>query len=275
VAARDPKSAHPFALERLTADEWEELTFLLAWGDDRRVERLKAPDGGLDTVLPRVGRPGEAERGWQAKHHTGPIDWSDCQRSLDRAVDLWKVEHVTFTFPRDLTRPERLKFSEKLESRRDGVTVDFWSGSHIRARLSADDAGERAARRFFGHHDPIEVMERAMRAGGELSRGEHAVAREFAIDEFVQGEDPHFHWAIYKRVGDEGEPPRTPGAIMRLLFSHGESRLYADAVPRSATAVKHYGPRVKVLADDSEEGREAHCWQSCRAVADGYSYGRA
>ena len=91
--------------------------------EDGRVVRLRAPDGGLDTVLPDEHDARRATRGWQAKRHAGRIDWADCERSLDRAVDTWKPRRVTFTFPRALTRGEHEKFAERLGRRHSGVAA--------------------------------------------------------------------------------------------------------------------------------------------------------
>lgn len=151
---REPHSAEPFQLERLTDDELEELTFLLARQEDQGVVRLRAPDGGLDTVLPDDQNARRATRGWQAKRHTRRIDFTDCERSLDRAADVWKPTRVTFTFPRALTRGEHEKFTERLGRRHPDVAVDYWNGAELSARLLADDAGERIARLFFGDRDP-------------------------------------------------------------------------------------------------------------------------
>jgi len=140
--------------------------------------------------------------------------------------------------------------------------VDYWNGAELSARLLADDAGERIARRFFGDRDPVGVMERAFRAGGELSRGDHVLDREFAVEEFVQG-DPHFAWAIYKRPTGTPEPQQTPGAILRLEFRRGEDVLLADALPRSVSSLEHYGPGVTLVTDDSPAGAEAR-----RMIAD-------
>ncbi len=259
---REPHSAEPFQLERLTDDELEELTFLLARQEDRRVVRMRAPDGGLDTVLPDEHNASRATRGWQAKRHTRRIDFTDCERSLDRAADVWKPSRVTFTFPRTLTRGDHEKFTKRLGRRHPDVAVDYWSGGELSARLMADEAGERIARRFFGDRDPIAVMERALRAGGELSRGDHVLDREFAVEEFVQG-DPHFAWAIYKRPTGTPEPQQTPGAILRLEFRRGEDVLLADALPRSASSLEHYGPGVTLVTDDSPAGADAR-----RMIAD-------
>ena len=131
---REPLSAHPYNLERLTDEEWEELTFLLANREDERVARLRAPDGGLDTLLPSEDRAGKADRGWQAKHYPGDIHWHKCVKSLDRAVALWEVNHVTFSFPRDLNQAEHITFHEKLSGRHDGVTVDYWAAAKVSAK---------------------------------------------------------------------------------------------------------------------------------------------
>jgi hypothetical protein len=253
---RDPKAARPYAFERLTDDEWEELTFLLAHRENSAVVRLRAPDGGLDTILPSKDRPGKAERGWQAKHYPGEIHWGRCKESLDRAVEIWEPRRVTFVFPKDLSKDEHQAFVRHLAERHQEVTVDYLAKAKISADLDADGHGARIARRFFKADDPLEVMERALRAGGELSRGEHALDREFAIGDFVQGADPHFHWVIHKGLLGEPEPPRSPGAAMRLLFAKGDQRLIADAIPRSESSLQ-YGPRVTVIPDDTPEGREA------------------
>jgi hypothetical protein len=217
---RDPLSASPFAFERLDDEEWEEITFLLAHREDDRVVRLRASDGGLDTVLPSEQRRGKGERGWQAKHYGRDIHWHKCQQSLDRAVRVWAVRHVTFVFPRDLNQDEHQTFHNKLGGRHAGVTVDYWGAGAVSSRLLADDRGERIARRFFGVADPIGLIERAQRAGGELSRGQHVLDRESAVHEFLQSADPHFSWAIQMLTRGEPVLPPRPGAIQRQRRGH-------------------------------------------------------
>jgi hypothetical protein len=256
MAPRDPLSASPFAFERMDDDEWEEMTFLLAHGEDQRTVRLRAPDGGLDTVLPSAIRPGDGQRGWQAKHYGREIHWVKCEESLDRAVALWNVEWVTFVFPRDLTRGEHVAFHRRLGARHDAVRVDYWGAAEVSARLLEDDRGQRIAQRFFGPADPIGVMERALRAGGEFSTGEHVVERQAAVDEFVQASDPHFSWALFPLERGSPEPPQSPGAILRLHIARGSHVLLADAIPRSSAALAHYGPTVRLVTDDSAEGQE-------------------
>jgi hypothetical protein len=254
---QDPRSASPFNFQKLTKDEWEELTFLLAHRENDKVVRLRAPDGGLDTLLPSTDRPGKADRGWQAKHFPKEIRWDQCEESLDRAVQVWEPKHITFTFPHDLTSREHKNFQKHLVGRHKGVTVDYWAEGKMSADLLADDAGSRITNRFFGRKDPVEIMERAMRSGGDLSRPEHVLEREFAIDEYVDSADPHFQWVIHKLGPDDPEPEQSPGAVMRLEFRKGDSRLLADAVPRGQSSAENYGPKVTLITDDSKEGAEA------------------
>ena len=218
--------------------------------------RLRAPDGGLDTLLPSGQRPGKGERGWQAKHYGRDLHWNKCQESLDRAVRVWGVCHVTFVFPRDLNQSEHQTFHDKLGKRHAGVAVDYWGAGAVSSRLLADDRGERIARRFFGVIDPIGAIERAHRAGGELSRAEHLLDREAAIHEYLEGADPHFSWVVQRLTRDEAPLSPRPDVIMRLFFSRGDQVLVADAIPRSRTSATQYGPKVRLIADASPEGEE-------------------
>src|SRR4051812_44558289 len=104
MAQGDPRRQRQYRYGELTPGEFEGLVFRVAWADDRRVVRLQAPDGGLDTLLPDERRPGKAAHGLQAKRHTRSIDRDDCEQSLDRSVDLWEPRGLTFVFPRDLNR---------------------------------------------------------------------------------------------------------------------------------------------------------------------------
>lgn len=256
---RDPRSDTSFAFERLTADEWEELTFLLARREDNRVIRVQAPDGGFDTVLPDPGAPDRAQRGWQAKHFTKRIHWKQCQDSLDDAVKNWGARRVTFVFPINLSQPALRTFREKLVDRHAGVSVDHVGADGVAAMLLADDQGERIAKRYFGESDPVAVMERAMRAGGELSRPEHVLDREAAISEFTDA-DPTFTWVVHKLPEDAPDLSATPGSAMRLTFGRDGWRLIADALPRSAGSLGDLGPSVRLLLDGSREAEQINHW---------------
>jgi hypothetical protein len=78
MPAGDPKTPPVYRYRELPPPDFEGLVFRTAWVEDRRVVRVRAPDGGLDTIVPDASRAGKAERGWQAKRHAVSIDWEDC-----------------------------------------------------------------------------------------------------------------------------------------------------------------------------------------------------
>jgi hypothetical protein len=63
----------------MTPAKFQELTFLIAHHEDDRVISLERPDGGLDAGLPDPEDQNRMLLGWQAKRHTGRIDWPDCK----------------------------------------------------------------------------------------------------------------------------------------------------------------------------------------------------
>lgn len=82
MPAGDPKHPLPFPFGSLTDDEFDSLVYLLAQVSDPKVAKLRAPDGGLDTVRPSDDDPLVAAWGIQAKLHREHIKWADCRRSL-------------------------------------------------------------------------------------------------------------------------------------------------------------------------------------------------
>lgn len=176
MAEEKPLGPRKFDFGELTDEDFEEMCHELVrleWPD---VVKTAAPDGGADTLLPL--KEGGWERAWQAKRYTGTIYWSKCKESLDRVVDTYKVDRVTFCFAKNLTKKQQRKFDSDLKGRHDGVGVDFWDKAALTYRLYGSDEGKRIARHYFGDpaHDK-ELMVRAIRAGGELEGGGDAVER--------------------------------------------------------------------------------------------------
>jgi len=257
MTPRRAVSAGPFDLLGVTPSEWEEATFYLAeHHEDERVVRLRAPDGGADVLLPTRGEDGRRSRAWQAKHHTSGIDWGDCEKSLDRLRTFWNPRRVTFVFPRDLTGLEHATFEERLGARHADTEVDYWAEGKISSLLLADDHGERIAQRFFGREDPIAIMERALRAGGEMSTGAHALDRLEAVESFLRS-DPGSRWVAHTRKFDEGPPPRSPGAVVRFELRRGSSIVALDLVPEADGRGVALLPRVRLKTDDSPGGQQA------------------
>ena len=241
----------------MSADEFESLVFRLAWADDNRVVRLRAPDGGLDTLLPDDHRPGKADRGWQAKRHTKDIDWRDCEKSLDRAVEFWETRSVTYAFPRDLTGQEHATFHQRLAGRHRDVSVDYWAKSSLDARLATTE-GRRIAANVFQEHDAVALAERLLKAGSPLRSAEDFVAAEQAISEGLAELNLDYDWAIHRTTTDSPDVERSPGALLRLSFGRDQVLIHADLVLRHSSAASY--PGLSIQLEDSPEGNRARAW---------------
>lgn len=252
MPAGRPKHPDSFPFRDLTDDEFDELVYLLAHVVDSRVLKLRAPDGGLDTVLPVESDRSRAEWGIQAKLHREHIKWASCKESLDRAVDVWQASRVTFAFPRDLTANQHRNFVRHLDGRIPGVEVDWWGSTKLTALMTSGEEGRLVAKRFFHAEDPADIVDRASRAGGPLRTPTDVLDRYGAIGDFLRASDPHFEYKAVVRPRSGDEAPRTPNAVMRLEFSRGDEQLFVDAVPRTPSAAEHYGPRGAMRFDDAE-----------------------
>lgn len=194
------KHPTPFPFRSLTDDEFDVLVYLLAQVDDPKVARLRAPDGGLDTVRPSDTDPLVAGWGIQAKLHREHIKWPNCKQSLDRAVSIWGATRVTFAFPRDLTKNHHQLFHKHLSRRHPGITVDCWGESKLTGLLLASPVGRGIAKRFFHAEDPADLVDRALRAGGPPRTAADLLDRETVTAEFLSRADPHFDWVSTKRM---------------------------------------------------------------------------
>lgn len=257
VAKHDPRHPEPFPFASLTDDEFDELVFLLAQTSDRGLVKLRAPDGGLDTVSPSLDDPAVATWGIQAKLHRQHIKWSECRRSLDRAVEHWRPGRVTFAFPRDLTENQHKLFHKHLTGRHAGTAVDWWGASALTGTLLARPAARAIAKRFFNSEDPMELADRAIRAGAPLRTAQDLLERKELTGEFLQTADPHFAWVSIERPRSEEPVARTPGAVMRLEFGNGQLEQLFDAVPRHASVPEHFAPSGSVGFEDAATSRKA------------------
>lgn len=249
-----PLGPRPFDLHRLSDQEFEELCFRLVRIEAPGASATANPDGGADALMRSPG--GGFGRAWQAKHHTSGISWSKCRESLDRVVEVFGVEWVTFCFPVDLTKDLHLRFDAELCRRHSGVRVDSWDASDLQARLAVSKEGQRVARHYFG--DPSaapELITRAIRAGGNLASVEDAIERLRPIGEFLDGHDPFFVYPHYQYPNGEGPPP-APGSVISLEQSDGQRTVRIDAVPRDAEAAQRFRPILKVVFDGDDGDAE-------------------
>ncbi len=242
----DPKHPPPFPFRALTDAEFDELVYLLAHVSTASVAKLRAPDGGLDTVCPVASDPTTASWGIQAKLHREQIKWTNCKESLDRTVANWRAPKVTFAFPRDLTVNQHRLFHEHLSDRHPGVEVDWWGETKLTALLLEGPAARGIAKRFFHSEDPAELADRAIRAGTPLCTAADLLEREDATGQFLRSADPHFDWVSTKRTPTSEPVALAPGTAMRLEFGNEGHELIVDAVPRTPAAVEHFGPTGRV-----------------------------
>jgi len=239
-----------YDIGHLTDEDFERLCWLVVRSAYPTAEIIANPDGGVDALL-----PGASARAWQAKRYTGNIWWTKCKDSLDRAVAMWDLRHVTFCFARDLTHQQRQKFASELEGRHRGVQVDWWGVSELHARLSESDNGQAIARRFFGN--PIgdqEALRRAVALGGRLEGLDDAhqhleqVAGAFAF------KDPYYTVATVTHESDQPAPDMPQGtvAFIQRVGEGVTSRI--DVGIRHPELLEVLPPMVDLAFTDDAEG---------------------
>lgn len=256
MPAGDPRNPVAFRFEDLTDDDFDRLTYLVAHLKDPQVIKLRAPDGGLDTVRTREDKPDEASWGLQAKLYPAQISWSKCKASLDRAVTQWgRPDRVTFAFPRDLTENQHKLFVKHLVNRHPDVKVDWWGQTKLTAALNGSPEGGAIAKEFFHREDPVDVADRLARAGGPLRTVDDLLTRQGAIGEFLQTAGPHFRFQTTQGRRGEQVPP-VAGSAMRLEFERGNDQITVDAVPKTNTALEHFGPKGRVTFKDADRARD-------------------
>lgn len=257
MSAGDAKHPMSYDFAKLTDDEFDELVYLLAATTDTRVAKMKAPDGGLDTVRPSDGDSCVALWGVQAKLHRQHIKWASCKESLDRAVTIWQPQRMTFAFPRDLTANQHMLFHKHLGRRHEGVEVDWWGASRLTGLLLDSRCGRGILKRFFHLEDPADLSDRAIRAGGPLRTAQDVLERTDAISEFLESADPHFEWIAAQRPKSSTPLPPTPGQVLRLGISDGEREKVYDAVPRGVSSLDQLHLHGAIEYEDAQEAERA------------------
>ena len=240
-----------FPYLNLHDEEFEELTFLVARLEEPGLVRPKAPDLGLDGVLLGEG-DAPAPRGFQSKHFTtGSPSWPQCRKSLDDAVANYDVKYVTFTFPRDLTGKQMIKFKEELAQRHTGVKVDWWGASQLTGRMLASEAGERIARHMFGVDD-FERVSRLIRAGQDLDTTGQAISVLGATSNLFS-DDPYFDYSISTRPSSAPGTPPPAGTVIRLEVSddHGVHIIDAHATPAALAADRLPKATMHLVGDEA------------------------
>lgn len=252
-----PKGPVDYPLEKLTPEQFEILTFLLARAEFPEVVHIRQNDFGLDARRP--GARGKATlRGWQSKHFPKQINWANCQESVRRAIPFWRPLLITFTFPKVLSGKEQKEFESKLVGEFPKIELDWWDATELQRRMRADEAGQQAAEWLFGNPDADkEALRKALAIGGELSNPEQAAARLAEIQKTVGEGDPHLHYGTSAREADAPAPGFPPGTVASVEIEIDGKRVRFDAGERYPGAVQNAGLGGQLIFSDDEQGRRA------------------
>jgi hypothetical protein len=252
-----PKGPVDYPLEKLTPEQFEILTFLLARAEFPEVVHIRQNDFGLDARRPGV-RGKATLRGWQSKRFANDINWAKCQESVRRAIPFWRPLLITFTFPKVLSGREQKEFESELVDEFPEVELDWWDATEIQRRMKVDDSGQRAADWLFGNPDADkEALRKALAVGGELSNSGQAAARLAEIQEAVGEGDPHFHYGTSAREADAPAPGLPPGTVASVEIEIDGKRVRFDAGERYPGAAQNAGLGGQLVFSADEEGRRA------------------
>lgn len=206
---------------------FEQIVASLVLAEHPDAERLAAPERGADVLLPAT--PSRRARVWQVKHYPDDIAWKKCEESLDDAIASYDPEQVVFVFPRDLSKPHRDRFEERLVKRHPDVTVKYWGLHRIQEALARHPD---ISIRYFGEDrgDLLPGVIRAVQQGGkELETTRDLADRAFALDAFADVADPSFEYEMssgsaFRKPQLWEQPP-----FMVFHETRGDRRLSAAA----------------------------------------------
>lgn len=235
----------------LDARRWEDMTFDLVKRKHPEAEQLRPPDGGADTIVALTETTSHV---WQAKFHPvgSRIKWTDCEESLDRAVDEHGAVNVTFAFPRDLTKNERETFRRRLKQRHGNVAVDRGRMGDLRDELERHDD---IRKRYLGEgpEDVVDVMRRTVAVSQPLLDGPDLLDRAFELAAFARASDPDFRYEVTEGEGDLAEASYPDSLFIKVEMQRGEDRVRLAALRRDG----HEPPLPQWWFTDNEEGERA------------------
>lgn len=255
-----PKGPDDFDFLGMPDEDFELMNFLLVRLDfERTFKPANVRDGGADTVQRNHDKQSKYDRCWQSKHFPKRIGWAKCEQSLQEALNSWHPEHYTFIFPRDLTEAEEKTFAKKFGDAE--ITVDYWNGSELYARLIGSDDGERIARWFF-HSSQLERKEMfaaiaAGAGGGPVHNVSEALERLRNVGAYLVDRDPFFDYPTSVHRHGGASQPTAPGAVMSVLETDGQVAARTDVVPVAPEVMKRFAPTFILSTTPDDAGRLA------------------
>jgi hypothetical protein len=251
-----PKGPEEFPLDRLSADQFEVLTFLLARDEFPAVVHVRRKDHGLDARLPEPS--GATLRGWQSKRFLDRIYWDQCQESVSRALAFWRPLRITFVFPKVLSAKEQDDFRIELTEKFPRVRLEWWDASELQPRMRDTAGGRRAADWLFGNPEADKAeLQRVLAVSGELSDAAHAAARVAEVQKFMS-QDPHFRYTTIASERDAPDTPRAEETIASIEADFGGMHVRFDASERYPGSAIDFGLRGTLSFGQDAEGRRAH-----------------
>lgn len=234
-------------------ERFEQLVFELVRREYPDAVRLQHPDGGADTLRQADGE--RAAEVWQAKRYGSSINWGECQESLASSIKRWHPSKVVFCFARDLSQQLERSFKEKLAEHDDAlakeVQVLFWSQSELVRRL--DENPDIKERYFADQAQLMEIVDRAVKAGGRIESGADLVERAKTLSEHAERSDVNFTYAVTSSSAEAPAPewPKLPYLQMRLSGDGTQVEVVAWARPGADVEVPGFGFK------DDESGERA------------------
>jgi len=216
-------------LADLGPDKFEQLVFAIVRREHPNAQKLKAPDFGADVLDDPAGK---RPRVWQVKHYPGDIHWTDCGKSLNRAVAKWRPAEITFVFPRDLTGKDHQDFNDKLIADKP-VPAKRWTATELNDKLDQYPAIRRS---FFPHRtDALHQVLRAAKLTERPADGPAFLEHGLDLAELAEELDPNFDYVVMARPQRLAQPFTGPAPFMTVTASAGgrESMLAAYFKPEA------------------------------------------
>ncbi len=226
-------------LRDLEPDAFEQLVHSIVRRTHPNAQKVKAPDFGADIVDdPASRRP----LVWQVKHYPGPsdINWTECAKSLNRAVAKWRPREVIFVFPRDLTGKGQHDFNDTLVAKH-AIPVTRWTASDVNDMLERHPAIRRS---YFPHRtDELHQILRAARLTETPTTGPAFLEHGLDLAALTEELDPHFDYEL--RARPDHLPQATwdqpPFMTVRARGAGKESIIAAFAKPEAPTPEASWG----------------------------------
>lgn len=260
MSSESPLGPRRLDFSELEPEHFETFCHRLVRATHPRARRLRPPDRGADSLLPTPAGQGWI-RAWQYKRFASSgINWRQCEKSYDDAVDNYGVRHITFCFPQDLTGGRELEFERRFGARREGVSADWWGMTELHAQAEATPEGRRAVRWAFGPsvEEEREATLEAVALGGDLEGADDVLGKLRALGRWLMHRDEYFAYTAHAWETGQPEPEIPSGTVMSVLESDEDVLERVDAVARYPDEANPAPVSGRIIFAPDEAGRRAY-----------------